>query len=585
MMALFSGVVVLVIAVSGALAERGLRERELARVAASLEADARLVRALAQDVPFTASHRDELDALADRAQAAAGVRVTLIDADGVVLGDSNVPPRKLAGVENHAERPEVREALRGSVGTSERRSATVGRSLFYLAIPMEGREGGVVRVAVELSDLEAAIAGSRRVLAVAGGIGLCAALGFAWALSWFTLRPLREMRRAAASIAGGDFDSRVALRSIDELGGISSAINELAAQIRTKVDETSQEKERLQAVMNGMVEGVLVIDAAGHVLLVNDRLRAFYGITGDVQGRSPLEVVRDAEVESLLQEAAATEEAVSRRVVQVGAERRIFRVHAVRFPAEGRPRIGTVAVFHDVTEVARLEAVRRDFVANASHELRTPVAAIRGFAETLLDGEGLSESDRRTYLDTIHRHAIRLGNLVGDLLSLSRIEGRQVESEIEPVDVAALAEVLVGDSRERFAARGLEVALAAPEPAVAWARRQDLEQVLSNLTDNAIHYTDPGGRVDVSVTGDGERVVVRVSDTGIGISPADQERVFERFYRVDAARSRAEGGTGLGLAIVKHLVLAMDGEVTLESEPQRGSTFSVSLRAAPTDAA
>jgi len=280
-----------------------------------------------------------------------------------------------------------------------------------------------------------------------------------------------------------------------------------------------------------------------------------------------------------------TEEAVSRRVVQVGAERRIFRVHAVRFPAEGRPRIGTVAVFHDVTEVARLEAVRRDFVANASHELRTPVAAIRGFAETLLDGEGLSESDRRTYLDTIHRHAIRLGNLVGDLLSLSRIEGRQVESEIEPVDVAALAEVLVGDSRERFAARGLEVALAAPEPAVAWARRQDLEQVLSNLTDNAIHYTDPGGRVDVSVTGDGERVVVRVSDTGIGISPADQERVFERFYRVDAARSRAEGGTGLGLAIVKHLVLAMDGEVTLESEPQRGSTFSVSLRAAPTDAA
>jgi two-component system phosphate regulon sensor histidine kinase PhoR len=580
-MAIFSGIVVLVIAVSGLLAARGLRERELARIARSLEADARLVRALAQSVPFAAPHRAELDAIADRAQLAAGARVTLIDSQGVVVGDSDVPLAKLSGVENHAERPEVRDALRGSVGTSERRSETVGRPLFYLAIPMEGAAGGVVRLAVDLSDLESAVAGSRRVLVVAGAIGLCAALGFAYALSWLTLRPLREMHRAAASIAGGDLDSRLTLRSIDELGGISTAVNELAEQIRSKVEETTHEKERLQAVMNGMVEGVLVIEAAGRVLLVNDRLRSFYGIAGEVRGRSPLEVVRDAEVESLLQEASTTDEAVSRRIAQVGGQRRTFRVHAVRFPAKGGPRIGTVAVFHDITEVARLEAVRRDFVANASHELRTPVAAIRGFAETLLHGDELSEADRHTYLETIQRHAVRLGNLVADLLSLSRIEGRQAQAEAEPVDVTALAEVLVRESSERFAERGLAVNLSAPEPAVAWARRQDLEQVLSNLIDNAVHYTDAGGRIDVSVTTDGNRVVARVSDTGIGISASDQERVFERFYRVDAARSRAEGGTGLGLSIVKHLVLAMGGEVTLESEPQRGSTFSVSLRAAP----
>jgi two-component system phosphate regulon sensor histidine kinase PhoR len=399
------------------------------------------------------------------------------------------------------------------------------------------------------------------------------------------LRPLRELRRAAASIAGGDLGSRVTLRSIDELGGISASINQLADQIRARIEETTDEKERLQAVLDGMVEGVLVVDVDERVLLVNDCMREFYDVPARVVGLSPLEVVRDVEVDLLLREAAETDHAVSRRIETVGANRRTFRVHAVRFPSGGGPRTGVVAVFHDITEVARLEAVRRDFVSNASHELRTPVTAIRGFSETLLENDGITPGDQRTYLETIHRHATRLSNLVADLLDLSKIEGRSSESGSDRTDVAKVATALVRDARERVEAEGLEIELAVSGPAIALARHQDLQQILSNLLDNAASYTDAGGRIEVSVAVARGAVILRISDTGIGIPREDQERIFERFYRVDASRSRALGGTGLGLSIVKHLVLSLGGRIDLDSRVGRGSTFTVTIPSASTQPA
>ncbi|MFQ5415520.1 MAG: ATP-binding protein [Myxococcota bacterium] len=584
LMAATAALVAFVVAVTGLFAERGLRQRELVRIRESMEDRAKLVRTLVQGVRFEAGRMAELDAIVDRAQAAAGARITLIDRQGVVVADSNVSLQKLPSVENHAHRPEIRAALLGSPGTSERRSETVGRELFYYAIPVEGDGGGVVRLAVDLSAVGQAVGELRRELLLAGSVGLAAALACSYALSWLILRPLRELRRAAVSIAGGDLDSRLTLRAVDELGGISNAINQMASQIRQRLDETTREKEQLHAVLNGMVEGVLVIDADGRVLLVNARMRDFYDITGDEAGRAPIEVVRDAGVESLLVDAAQTDEPVSRRIEKIGADRRIFQVHAVRFPKSGLPRMGTVAVFHDITEVARLEAVRRDFVANASHELRTPVTAIRGFSETLQGSAPMSDVERDSCIDVINRHAIRLGNLVSDLLALSMIEAGQLATDPERVDVAALAQAVVRDATERFGERGLTVEVLALGPAVAWAHPQNVEQVLSNLIDNAINYTDAGGTVEVVVEAGPEAVSLRVRDTGIGIAPADQDRVFERFYRVDASRSRAVGGTGLGLSIVKHLVSSMGGEISLASEPGRGATFSVTLPAAPASA-
>jgi two-component system phosphate regulon sensor histidine kinase PhoR len=577
LMAALSGLVLLVVAVSGILAEHSLREREMSRIARSLEERAQLVRELARGTSFDAEHMATLDAIADRSQPAAAARVTLIDRRGVVVGDSDVPLSKLPAIENHAGRPEVREALGGGVGTSTRRSATVGRDLFYLAIPMEGEGGGVVRLAVDLSDVGSAVSGLRRKLLVAGAVGLAAAVAFSYLLSWLTLRPLREMRNVAASIAGGNLERRLALRPVDEIGGISKAINEMADQIRQRLEEISQEKEQLQAVLDGMVEGVLVTDAAGRIMLLNHRMRDFFAVSGDALGRTPIEVIRDMAVDELLAEAEATRDPVSCKIARSGEDRRTFRVHAVGFPRNGRPRIGTVAVFHDITEVVHLEAVRRDFVANASHELRTPVAAIQGFAETLLADEGLSEGDRRSYLETISRHSIRLGNLVADLLELSKIEEPGGDFTPEPVDVGAIAETVARDASARVEERGLALELRASPGAIAWGSPQDVEQVLANLVDNAVNYTDAGGRIEVEVHSDGSRVRVRVADTGIGISQSDQQRVFERFYRVDTSRSRAVGGTGLGLSIVKNLVQRMGGDIRVESELGNGSTFSLSL--------
>jgi two-component system phosphate regulon sensor histidine kinase PhoR len=429
-----------------------------------------------------------LDAVADRTASAAEVRVTLIGPDGAVLGDSDVPLARLSGVENHADRPEVRIALGGALGSDTRRSATVGRDLFYLAVPHPG--GGVVRVAVDLSDLEAAVAHLRRVLLLAGAAGLCAALVLAYTFSWLTLRPIREMRRVAASIAGGRLDDRLPLASGDELADLGHAINQMAEQLRLRLEEVTREKEQLSAVLEGMVEGVLVVDTEGTVLLANHRLREFYGASADIVGRPLLDSIRDAELDEIVARASQTDEVIAHELTLDGARPRTLSVYAARFPSGGARRVGAVAVFHDVTELMRLEKVRRDFVANASHELRTPLAAIRGFAETLLGNGGLAEGDRRAYLEVIDRHAQRLGNLVDDLLELSKIESRKSRLAPQVLDAGDVARELVQDWEPRIREHGIRVAVHCEGETGVWADRQALEQVLSNLLDNALKYSE-----------------------------------------------------------------------------------------------
>ncbi len=571
-MGLLSTLVLLVVAGVGIQAERGLRAAQMARITEALEQRANLTRELIVGVPLELAAVESLDAAADRAGAASGARVTLIAADGTVVGDSDVGRERLGSLANHAERPEVRGALAGRVGTSTRRSETVGRRLLYLAVPVDG--GGVVRLAMELSDLEAAVASLRRELLVASAVGLAAAVGLSYALSWLALRPIREMRDVLASVLRGDYRTRM-LRGSGELGEITRAINELAEQLRERLQEVTSEKEQLQTVLNGMVEGVLVTDADGRILLANARLRDFYGARGGVLGRSVLEAMHDAELDEVMAEAARTDSAVSRQISVGRGGARILRVHAVRFPAGSGPRTGSLAVFHDVSELTRLEHVRRDFVANASHELRTPLTAIRGFAETILNNASLSSAEQRSYIEIIDRHARRLGNLVGDLLELSKIESREANLEFASVNVEALSRALVADAGDRFSKQELEVR--SQGSVQAWADPLAVEQVLTNLLDNAVKYTEPGGRICLAIQGSDTWVQVRISDTGIGIPPSDLSHIFERFYRVDKARSRALGGTGLGLSIVRHLVESLGGEISVESVLGEGTTFTFTL--------
>jgi two-component system phosphate regulon sensor histidine kinase PhoR len=334
-----------------------------------------------------------------------------------------------------------------------------------------------------------------------------------------------------------------------------------------------------------MVEGVLVVDARNEIILANDQLRELFDAWGDLEGRSPLEALRHADLDAVMAEAQSTDLPVSAAIAAGLAAARSVRVQAVRFPSGSGRRLGTVAVLHDITELVCLEQVRRDFVANASHELRTPLTAIRGFTETLLSSRDLPDADRRSYLEIVDRHARRLGNLVGDLLELSRIEGREQQLELVGVDLPAVADELIRDSRTRFTEKDLDVSLESRGQATVWADPQAVEQILLNLLDNAAKYTEPGGRIEIRIESDEHSVRTSVRDTGIGIPKRDLERIFERFYRVDKARSRALGGTGLGLSIVKHLIQSLGGEIAVESELGKGSIFSFTLPAAKAEAA
>lgn len=566
--------VVTIVAGVGTLAERRLRDREMDQIEQSLVERASLVRELLRDRDLDAI--EELDALADAAGAAANARITLIERDGRVVGDSEVPLRLLASVESHASRPEVVAALAGERGRSTRESATVRQPLFYLALPPDERSGGiVVRIAVDLHELDGAIAELRSDLLVSVGVGLAAALALSFATTRQILRPLEELRAMVTDVAEGRLDRRLHWQSRDELGEIGSSINRVAEQMRERLARENAEKTRLEAVLGSMAEGVLVLDASGHVTLANPRLQELLDVWTDPVGKAPLDLLRDETLHEKLSAAACQEEP---QICELSVGKRTLLVHAVAVPPVSAG--GCVAVFHDVSEIRRVDQVRRDFLANASHELRTPLTSIQGFAATLLQGDVPPEEARR-FTEVIARNAERLKSLIDDLLELSRLEGRRQPLRPSEVDVGQLSRVLLDDMQPRLDGRSLRAELHLEDPPRAWGDRRGIEQVLTNLIDNAVKYTDEGGRIDVSVRDAGGRVEVEVADTGLGIPEADVGRVFERFYRVDKARSRALGGTGLGLAIVKHLLQAMGGDIRVDSKLGEGSRFTFWLPAAP----
>jgi two-component system phosphate regulon sensor histidine kinase PhoR len=572
-MAALAGLVVLGVLIAGLAADRSLRTDQLAHAETSLQERARLVADQVRHLSFGMENRAQLDAMADRTGAAGMMRVSLIGSNGEVLGDSEIALDRLPAVENHSDRPEVRAAFQQGMGSATRRSETIGYEFLYLAILAEGQ--GVVRVAVALSELEESRAALRERLVVAGSVGLLFAVALSFLISRSALRPIQEVRRVAEAIARGELDEKLPLSSGDELGEISSAIREIARQLRLRLEEATQEKEQLRAVLESMVEGVLVVDAKGVVIVANSRFREFYRVDMEMAGRSLLEAIREPELDELLRDVSTADGIVSSTFTLVEPARTL-RVQAVRFPRGDEPRAGSVAVFHDISELERLEEVRRDFVANASHELRTPLTAIQGFAETLL-GTEISEEERRSYLQIIDRHARRLGEIVRDLLALSTAETGKWRVEPRQIDAAEIARAVIRSLEPRSVEGELKVRCDVDGDSSVFADPRILEQILTNLLDNAIKYTEPGGEVEVKIRASKDRTRISVSDTGIGIPLEDRARIFERFYRVDKARSRSAGGTGLGLSIVRHLVQRLGGEISVDSRLGEGTTFLFSV--------
>jgi two-component system phosphate regulon sensor histidine kinase PhoR len=512
-----------------------------------------------------------------RAAGPTGSRVTLITTDGRVIADSEIPPADLARVDNHAGRHEVAEALGGRVGHHLRRSATIDAPLLYVAVPItEGRTvRGVLRLALPLSVVTSSHAAVHRAMLLGAAVALAVAFGIGLFVAGRVTRPVVVMEAIARRMSEGDFTARAPTRSPDEIGRLGRALNVMSARLRGKIDDLEHEQAKITAVLDGMVEGVVAVDARDHIMAMNEPARALFEV-GPARGeRKPLlEVIRNTDLHALLGQVRGTAApaAARRELVVPGSPPRVVQANAV--PVDlGAGDVGVVMVFHDITALRRLETVRTEFVANVSHELRTPLTAIHGYLETLLSG-GLDEpDDARRFLEIVFRHTERLGRLLDDLTDLSNIELGRVQLHLAPVAVGEVVDSVLAIMGRRAETRRVTLgATRSPDLPEVSADHDRLEQILINLVDNAVKYTDAGGRVTVSARPVPAGVEIAVADTGVGIPPADLPRITERFYRVDRARSRELGGTGLGLAIVKHLVIAHGGELTIESEPNRGTT-------------
>lgn len=524
--------------------------------------------------------------------ASGGVRATLIGAGGEVLADSE---GDASGMENHRDRPEVRQALLTGSGRATRTSGTLGQDLVYLAVRFDAAGEGplVLRLSVPLGRLDGAVRDFRRRLWGTSSLMLALTGGLALLLFRRTSNRIGRLKDFSRRVAEGDFRPMPVERSNDELADLSESLNRTAARLDGTIRTLTAERNQSSAILASMEEGVAVIDAAQRVVFCNRAFSRAAGIepggagTGDsaCRERPIVELLHPPDLLSLFQRALTGGETVRGEVVTGSVKTRSYAVTAA--PVRSGPSItGAVMVLHDITETRRLERARRDFVANVSHEFRTPLAAIQGFAETLLDGALEDRENGPRFVRIIHEHALRLGRLTEDLLKLARIEAGQLSLETGPVDVSLIIDPCVETTRLEAERKGLvlEAGCAPGLPPVQGDVRL-LQEAVQNLLDNAVRYTPAGGRIRVHAGAAGGEMLLSVSDTGIGIPRADQHRVFERFYRADAARSRESGGTGLGLAIAKHLVEAHGGRIRVESELGRGSTFTVSLPLAPAAAA
>ena len=522
-----------------------------------------------------AAGQTDWDALADRLGAIAQARVTFVAEDGRVLGDSEVRTSDLPMLENHRLRPEIAAALAGETTDNIRYSATVHKRMLYAATRVPSTPGMVARLSLPLAWVDGAKARVRMLLLGGALVALAAALVLSSAAAVLMARGLRNLTAVARRLAGGDLDARTRLETADEIGELGRALDHLATNLSRSLRELRDDRDLLGRILQSMREGVLVMDGEHRVLLANSSLREMLLLDSDVVGRSTIEVIRNAELQSMVEKALAANESLVGEVEVGGLKPRRLLVHAARL--SGEPR-ALVLVLFDVTEMRRLETVRRDFVANVSHELRTPVASVRSAAETLRMAIQHDPSAAAQFIDIIERNGRRLGELISDLLDLSRIEAREYQLSVEALDLAAICDKTFATFVERAAARKIRVAPTIP-PGLPRAAGDPnaVDRVLTNLVDNALKYCPEGSSVTVSARELGGKIQVLVSDTGPGIDAKHLPRLFERFYRVDPGRSRDMGGTGLGLSIVKHLVEAMGGEISVESVLGKGSTFTFTL--------
>ena len=555
---LASGTLIVLLLAIGTLlyrAERSLRRNLEADVAATLERDARLVR---ESLP---ADRVQWQGTVRRYSLQTGFRITLIDAQGNVVADSDFPDGPLPAIENHASRTEVRAALEGQTGQARRHSATVGRDLMYVAVP---GGPGAVRVAEDLERVNSIV--HRTQLSVGGAALLALLVGVALALvaARSVSRPLTGLAAAARSIAAGT-PPRFPRSGVSEIDALVRSLREMHHQLDDRFEAIRNEKAESAAVVEAMSEGVIAADDRGRITTANPSARRLLGYAADAPLPELPQIFRSREARELVDTVLAGDADASRTLDLDG--------RTLLITGRALPSGGAVLVMHDLTELRRLESVRRDFVANVSHELKTPLTSISGYSETLLSDRPDPETVH-LFLTRIATNARRMQHLVDDLLDLSRIEAGRWQPAVRPVDPAELAREVWTGLQDRNGRPIPRFEVRVPGGLRVQADADALRQVLTNLLDNALRYTDADGLITVSGRPEAGGVRLDVSDTGTGIPRDHLPRIFERFYRADPSRSREEGGTGLGLSIVRHLVEGHGGRVSADSVLGQGTTIS-----------
>jgi two-component system phosphate regulon sensor histidine kinase PhoR len=571
-------IILLSIVAVGIYVSTTLKNFYLRKTAEDLEVDARLIEREVS-ATFKKENKKALDQLCKTLGKAASTRITLILPDGEVVGDSDEDPRMM---ENHAGRPEVKEALAGQTGISTRYSETLQKEMMYLAIPVkkEGGIAGAVRVSIPVIAIDTALNAIYGKIAFFGAFMIILTAAISLYIARRISQPIGELKRDAQRFARGDLGRRLFGTGSKELGDLAEALNKMAQQLSARIRLITEQRNELETILSAMREGVLACDSDERIITINEAAASLLGIElSTAKGHTVQEVVRNADLQRFIKMILSEQREAEVEIVLHGQEKKfLLLTGTVMRDSEGK-NTGALVVLSDITRLRHLENIRREFVANVSHELKTPITSIKGYVETLQEGAIDDKGNARKFVEIIFKQADLLNALVDDLLSLSKIEQGAEGGEVQLAreQVRHIIEAAIAAYGAKANERGIKAVLHCKDEIVVKANAQLLEQAVGNLLDNAIKYSEPGGSVEIDVAQSKGEVTITVRDHGSGIAPEHLPRLFERFYRVDKGRSRDLGGTGLGLAIVKHIVQAHGGDVTVESTPGKGSVFTIRL--------
>jgi two-component system phosphate regulon sensor histidine kinase PhoR len=515
----------------------------------------------------------DLDTLAKKLGNQIGARVTIIAKDGTVLGDSQENPLTM---ENHARRPEVLDALASGLGESTRYSTTIGEKMMYVAVPIIEKDEvlGIARVALPLTQVQSSV--NRVIISIVVAMSITAILVIfvAWIIARITTRPIRELTRESQKIASGEFGHRITVGAKDESGQLANAFNEMSLSLKRLVETISEDRAKLMSILDNMVDGVILTDIEGNIVLTNKAVQKLFRIRDENAKTKPLiEVIREHELNDILKSCLETGQ---EQIIQFdsGISNKYLRVIAILIDQERQG--GALVLVQDLTELKGLQTMRRELVGNLSHEFRTPLAGIKAMVETLQGGAINDQTATSDFLDRIETEVDRLTQMVAELTELSRIETGKGELKLEQVNINLLIEEVITQLKPQVERQNLSLnkKLTSDLPFIQ-ADKERIRHVIVNLIHNAIKFNRTGGSIITTTEILEDSVLVEISDTGIGIPGKDLPRIFERFYKTD--KSRAGQGSGMGLAIAKHIVEAHGGNIWARSEEGKSSTFSFSL--------